>query len=70
MMIKTRCCKCIDNHTTIFIFGNDNDKPTEFCINHLEDAYKMYENNKIKYKDARWVKNVKELDERRNNKVE
>ena len=63
-MIKTRCCKCIDNHTTIFIFGNDNDKPTEFCINHLEDAYKMYKNNKIKYKDARWVKNVKEVCER------
>lgn len=63
-MMKTRCYKCIDNRTTIFIFSDDNSKPTEFCINHLEDAYKMYKHNKIKYKDARWVKNIKDVCEK------
>lgn len=59
--MKTRCYKCIDNHTTIFIFSDDNSKPTEFCINHLDDAMVLYEKNKIKYPNAKWVKNVREV---------
>ncbi len=56
--MKTTCFKCTETNTTILIFNDDNDKPTEFCIKHIEDAHKMYKENKIKYKDSKWAKNV------------
>lgn len=55
------CYKCSAYITTICVFGRDGEKPTWFCVDHQEDAWKLYELNKLRYKESIWVKTVNEI---------